>query len=325
MNIGKRERIANIRDLWKKETDFSDWLITEEGIELLSQDLGVQIEGPTRECRTGDYPCDIVAHLAGDDESHVVVIENQYGRTNHDHLGKFLTYASVNKAMTGIWIAEEASDDHRQVIDWLNENTPPSVNLYLVELKAFRIGDSPAAPMLDAVCRPNASQKAARSGKHSGEAESDAWRLAYWEAVHNKLREAKPPFRLPVPTAYPWSVITFGRSGFHIAMVITPSTHNIRIQLVIEPVGWRDSAYRQLLGDKDAIEAEAGEPLHWVPSPEKQRSRVILEAPIDPRPDSNRDAVCQWFAEKLPRMYRVFKERVMRLRPEPLADGETDE
>jgi hypothetical protein len=55
--------------------------------------------------------------------------------------------------MTGIWIAEEASDDHRQVIDWLNENTPDTLSLYLVELKAYTIQGSAPAPQLSVFTR----------------------------------------------------------------------------------------------------------------------------------------------------------------------------
>lgn len=128
MKIGKKVRVPDVRQVWKKENDFSDWLVTEDGVALLAEELGVEIENLTRESRPGDYPCDIVGNRLGD-EIHVVVIENQYGKTNHDHLGKLLTYAAVHRAMTGIWISEMISDDHRQVIDWLDENTPPNVNL----------------------------------------------------------------------------------------------------------------------------------------------------------------------------------------------------
>jgi hypothetical protein len=144
MNIGKRQSV-NVKDIWKREIDFSNWLVTQEGLELIEQDLEVVMENPRRESRPGDYSCDIVGHALGNEE-HVIAIENQWGKTDHDHLGKLLTYAAVHQAMTGIWIAEHASDDHRQVIDWLNQNTPPTVSLYLAEIKAYHIGDSAAGP-----------------------------------------------------------------------------------------------------------------------------------------------------------------------------------
>jgi hypothetical protein len=32
MKIGKKIRFNEIRKVWKKENDFSDWLVTEEGV-----------------------------------------------------------------------------------------------------------------------------------------------------------------------------------------------------------------------------------------------------------------------------------------------------
>lgn len=112
MKIGKKERVADVRQVWKKETDFSDWLATPDGTALLAEELEIEVDNLTRESKPGDYPCDVVGNVLGD-ENHVVVIENQYGKTNHDHLGKLLTYAAVHKATTGIWISETISDDHR--------------------------------------------------------------------------------------------------------------------------------------------------------------------------------------------------------------------
>jgi hypothetical protein len=87
VSIGKRSIVANIRELWPKKPDFSDWLSSDAGIELLAQDLGVEIENAPREAEGANFPCDIVGNLIGD-EKHIIVIENQFGRTNHEHLAK---------------------------------------------------------------------------------------------------------------------------------------------------------------------------------------------------------------------------------------------
>lgn len=322
IEIGKRERVVDIRTLWKYETEFSDWLITEEGIGLLIQDMDIQIENPIRECRPGNYPCDIVASLIGD-ENHVVVIENQFGKTNHDHLGKFLTYASVHKAMTGIWITEHASDDHRQVIDWLNENTPPTVNLYLAELKAYRIGNSSAAPQLDVICRPNLTQKLRVSNESEADRERHIWRQKFWEEIHAAIMAKKPPFRLQKTGTNYWSSITIGRSGFSLAMLLTPRNQSIGIDLSIGPDGWENSAFGQLQVERHDIETEIGLPLQWMPLPGRKRARILLETKIDPSQDCNRRAVCDWFCEKLILMYNVFKPRIAKLQSdfEPDSDA----
>ena len=39
-----------------------------------------------------------------------VLIENQFGQMNHDHLGKIITYASGLDASVVVWLVESARD-----------------------------------------------------------------------------------------------------------------------------------------------------------------------------------------------------------------------
>ncbi len=308
--VGKRSQVS-IRSVWSKETEFSDWLITPEGLELLSEDLEIQIENPVREVRGTNFPCDIVANMVGE-EKHIVAIENQFGKTNHDHLGKLLTYAATHKAMTGIWIAEEVADDHRQVIDWLNENTPNSIYLYLAELKVYSINGSPPAPQLDLICRPNISMKQDNSTSTESERTRHEWRLAFWQDIHNEIRQSKPPFNLQKPSTDHWSSVALGRSDFHISMLLTPKNKSVAIEAVVKPE-WKASAYQQLLDQKEAIEAELGKRLEWREMSDKISSRIILEEPIDPSNEQNRKRVCEWFREWTPKMHKAFQHRVKEL------------
>lgn len=310
--IANRTQVPNIRALWTHEPLFSDWLATQDGIDLLAQDLEVAIENPKREAKGSNFSCDIVANVVGD-EDHIVVIENQFGRTNHDHLAKLLTYVAVHKAVVGIWIAEEAADDHRQVIDWLNENTPNTVALYLAELKAHTIGSSPAAPQLDVVCRPNATMKQAHTDATESEKKRMQWRFAFWTDVHKRMKSGKLPFRLQRPSRDQWSSITIGRSGFHISMLLTPKNQSIGVEVVIQPKGWKDAAFEQLESQASQIEKEVGAKLQWRPMPDKSSAKVLLEEKIDPKIDSNRNTVCDWFAEWTPKMFLAFHHRVKAL------------
>ncbi len=95
MKIGKKIRFNEICKVWKRENDFSDWLVTEEGVSPLAEELGIELENLTREFRPDDFPCDMVWNRLGDD-SHIVFIEKQY---NHDYLEKPLTYATVYKSL----------------------------------------------------------------------------------------------------------------------------------------------------------------------------------------------------------------------------------
>jgi len=314
LSIANRTPVDDIRTLWPKETDFSDWLTTQNGVELLAQDIEVQIENPRREAKGLNFSCDIVANLVGD-EKHVVVIENQFGRTNHEHLAKLLTYAAAHKAMTGIWIAEEAADDHRQVIDWLNENTPDTIRLYLAECKAYTIGSSPAAPQLDLICSPNVTMKQVNNDLTEADKKRREWRLAFWQEIHQRLKSEKIPFRLQKPGIDSWSTIAIGRSGFHMGMLLTPRNQSIGIEVVVQPEGWKDAAFVQLRSHAQEIEKEIGSSLDWRPMPDKGCSKIVLDEKIDPKVETNRKKVCDWFAAWTPKVFLAFRDRVKKLTP----------
>lgn len=76
----------------------------------------------------GPYSADILAKDSG--TGRYVVIENQFGKTNHDHLGKVITYASVLDASAIIWITEEFTDEHQKALDWLNDHITEEVGFY---------------------------------------------------------------------------------------------------------------------------------------------------------------------------------------------------
>ena len=87
-----------------------------------------------------------------------VVIENQLGTTNHDHLGKILTYARAlatePQGCFLVWIAERFRDEHRAAIDWLNTKTEGTTNFFGIEVELERYGKL-LSPRLKPVCLPN--------------------------------------------------------------------------------------------------------------------------------------------------------------------------
>ena len=150
--IGKLRRVP-LREVWKHEArDFSLWL--EENIELLNELIGIDLANPEREKSAGAFNVDI---LAEDDQGNSVVIENQLEKSDHDHLGKLITYVSAFQAKIAIWIVAEPRPEHIQAITWLNESLTTS--FYLVKVEAVRIEDSPAAPLLTLIVSPSEASK----------------------------------------------------------------------------------------------------------------------------------------------------------------------
>lgn len=127
MNIGKFQKVA-LREIWKHEAlDFTQWLALDENLELLSDVVGVNLINPQTEVPVGKFNVDI---LAEDDNGKKVIIENQLEQTNHDHLGKIITYAAGLQAETVIWVVSSAREEHQQAVSWMNENTTENANFF---------------------------------------------------------------------------------------------------------------------------------------------------------------------------------------------------
>ena len=151
--LGKLENVG-LREAWNHEAlDFTNWLAEEDNLSLLSEELGIDnIHILQTEANAGDFKIDI---LAEDDKENKIVIENQLEKTNHDHLGKILTYASSQDAKYIIWIAKEIRDEHKQAIDWLNEHTDGDINFFAVQIELWKIGESLPAPKFNIISKPN--------------------------------------------------------------------------------------------------------------------------------------------------------------------------
>ena len=114
--IGK-VRTVPLRDVWPHEAhDFTIWL--EQNCDRLSKRLGIKLENVRREQAAGSFSVDLVAES---EDGKVVVIENQLERTNHDHLGKLITYLAMRQAEIAVWIVSEVRHEHAQAISKLNE------------------------------------------------------------------------------------------------------------------------------------------------------------------------------------------------------------
>ncbi len=187
MKIGMLKEV-DIRDLWKHEQyDFSNWLAQPENISYLNDILGLTLVDVDKEAYVGSYRCDIVAK---DETSETkVIIENQFEASNHDHLGKIITYASGLDAKVIVWIVKQAREKHRSAVEWLNNNTRSGIDFFLIEFHAYRIGDSEPAPKFEVIEQPNDFIKSSKTiGSDSGNNKSQSERVAFWTQFKKLLR-----------------------------------------------------------------------------------------------------------------------------------------
>ncbi len=179
ISLGKLVKCDDLRSVWKNEAyDFTIWLAEEENLNLLGETLGVEIELINTEEPAGAFSIDILAKEVATNRK--IIIENQLEKTNHDHLGKIITYASAKQAEIIVWVVKEARDEHRQAIEWLNEKTDEEIEFYLLEIELWRIGNSDIAPKFSIISAPNGWMKANKSVE-KGSDPNNSLKLEYWE------------------------------------------------------------------------------------------------------------------------------------------------
>jgi hypothetical protein len=168
-DFGSLERVSARQGWQTEDRDFTPWLA--HHLDGLSDAIGLHLELVDREHSVGRYSLDL---LLEDSRARVVVAENQFGQTDHTHLGQLLTYCAGTDAQVLIWLAERFTDEHAAALEWLNENSVEDVGFFGIELELLKIDESRLAPDFRVRVRPNAWTKAARrqtrrSGQHSWE------------------------------------------------------------------------------------------------------------------------------------------------------------
>ena len=114
--LGRMKRVTDLRSVWPHEAhDFTKWLAEEENLKELSDSIGIDIDLEERESSVGNFNVDIFATESGTGRK--IIIENQLEDTNHDHLGKIITYAAGKNASYVIWIVKHAREEHKAAIE----------------------------------------------------------------------------------------------------------------------------------------------------------------------------------------------------------------
>ncbi len=305
-NIGKLKEV-DVRELWKHEQyDFSKWLSKEENIEYLNEILGLTLIAVDSEVYVGPYRCDLVAK---DETSGItVIVENQLEGTNHDHLGKIITYASGLDAKVIVWIVKEAREEHRAAIEWLNNNTVNDINFFLIEIHAYRIGDSDPAPKFEVVEKPNDFVKRSKAKDHDdGELnKSEAARLYFWEEFNKVLAARGKPFNIRKATTDHWYDVAIGSSDAHIAITLVNKDGNIVVELYINN---NKPLFDKLKSSMAEIEQNLGFGLDWDRLNTKKASRIksYIEG-LDFEKQDNYDELMNLAIDRAVRMRDVFKQ-----------------
>lgn len=307
MKLGKLTEV-NVRDLWKHEQyDFSAWLAKEENIAELGDLIGLSLVDVNTEVYVGAYRCDLVAK--DETTGTKVIIENQLESTNHDHLGKIITYASGLDAKVIVWVVKEAREEHRSAIEWLNNNTLSGIAFFLIEIHAYKIGDSLPAAKFEMVEKPNDFIKNTKGSNSSGELnKSQAERLEFWEQLNTVIAEKGKPFSIRKASTDHWYDVALGITGVHISITLVNKANTVGVEVYIHD----DKAlFDALLDKKVLIEAETGMTFSWERLDGKKASRIKYSiSGLDFDNHSNYHDLMVEIIDKVVIMRKVFRKYI---------------
>jgi hypothetical protein len=302
--LGEIKKIE-LRKVWKKEAcDFTPWLA--ENLDKIGEIIGLELELKETEVSAGPFSADILAKDIG--TNNYVIIENQLTKTNHDHLGKCITYASVLDAMAIIWIAAEFTDEHKKALDWLNDHTSDEIEFYGIKVELWQIDHSQPAVKLNVISEPNIAVREATKHKELGDL-SDAKKLQldFWTAFKENFNKSTNTRLNQRPRPQYWFDIPLGITGIHISNTFNTDTNEIGARIYIR----NQKVYDWLPyfeSQKKKIESDIGCALSWNPNPNNQDKVITLTKYFDLTQDENWKEAINWLCEYTIKFKDVFSK-----------------
>ncbi len=304
ISLGKLIKHDDLRSIWKNEAyDFTVWLSEEENLNLLGETLGIEIELLQREAPAGAFSIDILAEESNSGRK--IIIENQLENSNHDHLGKIITYASAKQAEIIIWIVKKARDEHKQAIEWLNEKTDENIEFYLLEIELWKIGNSALAPKFNIITAPNGWMKTNKAVEKSV-SQIQSLQMEYWEKfleyaednceyVYNKHTTAN---------ARTWMTIRADTPKCNISLSISPQKKIIKAMIYF--YAKNREAFERFKDFEDEINQKCNNKLEWINWKKDSTIRLTENGDISEKSDWNRQF--EWFCKSSLMLKNIIDE-----------------
>jgi Domain of unknown function (DUF4268) len=306
MDFGKIVEVP-LKELWPGEaTHFTPWLAA--NLQIISEKLGLELELESVELAAGDFSADIVATDIATNRR--VIIENQYGGTDHRHLGQILTYSSVLNASVVIWIAEKIRSEHKSAIDFLNLNLRQSLQVFALEANIIRIDDSKPAFGLKIVCMPTEASTSATSPSPDATETKEKYR-SYFQSLLDELRNVHKFTNARAAQPQNWYTFTSDNSKIYKYSTSFASSGRVRAEVYIDTGDKlrNEAIFDELKAQREAIEAAYGSTLEWEKLEAKRACRIAIYIDGDIDVDSEKLAeIKKWVVANLLRMKQVLPQ-----------------
>lgn len=289
---------VDLRNLWPHETqDFTPWLA--ENLTALGEVLGMDLELRLQEAPVGPFSLDLLVNDLG--RERIVIIENQIEPTDHDHLGKLLTYAAGHDAAAVVWIAAAFREEHRQALDWLNQRTDATTEFFGLVVEAIQIDSSRPACHFRLVAFPNDWRKTTMSmAATKPSVRGEAYR-EFFQSLIDRLRTQYKFTQAQKGQPSSWYTFRSGVSGIGYSVAFTTGKR-IRTEAYIDNgnASWNLAMFDALFQRREEIETAFGEPLTWEQLDTRRACRIAIyrSGSIDASSQSLEE-IKEWAIERL--------------------------
>lgn len=295
---------VQLREIWPNEArDFSPWLAQPDNLRLLSDEIGIQIELIKTEASTGKFSVDMLAQEEGSEKK--IIIENQLEPTDHDHLGKCITYASGYDADIVIWIVKDIHPEHQKAVEWLNDKTDAEIGFFLIKLEACKIDDSLPAPKFEIIVQPNNWAKLFKSISDGMNESTELRRkqLNFWTEFQKYVTDNVKGFNTSSPRPVHRCTTGAGFSGGGISGMVLEREKFIRCMLYCNKN--KIDFYDFLADEKEQIEKELNNKVIWRPG-ELSCSIHVSREVSDVFDESQYPEYFAWLSEQIITFKQVF-------------------
>jgi hypothetical protein len=292
--LGKLEKVE-LRKVWEHEArDFSAWMFKQENLDLLGSEIGLDIDPIGTESSIGRFRIDILAQEPR--TGHKIIIENQLEPTNHDHLGKVITYAAGLDAKYLIWVVKDVLPEHLKAIEWLNEHLDNEIYCFLVKIEVWQIGDSKPAARFEVVSAKNDwAVSLKRTADESELTPAQVGQLEFWQYLQGYIQSKDPNIKLQTPRPRRYYNISIGSALANIVLVLSPQKNTFACNFYIS----NDKQFLAFLkGHESAIRTALGPDMDWFDA--NVASGIYVEREVDDALDKRQqEDFANWCYQKM--------------------------
>ena len=306
--LGTIDKVG-LGEIWPNEaTDFTPWL--EQNISALGDALDLNLDVLEREAQVGAYRLDLRAR---DDRGREVVIENQLGTTDHNHLGQLLTYMAGFDANVIVWIAKEFRGEHAEALNLLNRRTDEDTEFFGIEVELWSIDESRPAIHFNLVAVPNGWRKQNVGVKSGGMSERQKRYQDFFQRLVDTMREKHRFTNASKGQPQNWYSFSTGYAPLVKYGANFAARGRARVELYIDSrdKDWNKRLFNHLEEQRADIESQVGESLDWERLDHRQASRiaVVRQGSIDDDQDTLKE-IQDWMVERLLKFRDVFGPRL---------------